>query len=184
MIDEKLIHAAVELGKAANKMADEHFPERLAGIVKLHAGLAVGAGLIPVPGADMLAAGANIWAMYARINGELDMPFSENAMKSIGMGVITNLGGLVIGAAVFGSIAKLVPGIGTFGGMAVAATTIYGVTLLSGYVYMSAIAEILEKKSKDNITVDDIKKATSNQMSDKKEMKDFVKQAAKEYKKD
>jgi uncharacterized protein (DUF697 family) len=182
MIDDKLMEAAFELGKAANKLTDQHFPERIADIVKLHAGIAVGAGFIPIPGADMVAAAGNIWAMYARINSELDMPFTENVMKSVAMGVVTNIGAGVVAAIVAGSFLKLIPGLGTVGGIAVVGATIYGVTLLSGYVYMRAVAELLTRKSAGSISEADLKAATADQMKNKSAMRDFVKEAAKGFK--
>jgi hypothetical protein len=89
-IDERLLHAAMELVKAANKQVDSMLPGKIAGIVKSHAALAVGSSFIPIPGADFAAGVAAIWGMYFRINGELQLPFRDNVIKSVASGVGTN----------------------------------------------------------------------------------------------
>lgn len=184
MSHSHLLHSAVKLAEAANSVADEHMPETLAGIVKLHAGIAVASAFIPVPGADMAAAAANIWTMYIRINKELDLPFGENLIKSVGAGVATNIGGAVAGLLVAGTVAKFLPGLGTVAGVALVATTIYGVTIVSGIIYMNAIAALLRKKDASEISEADLKAATAAEMNNREALKDAIKAAGKEYKPD
>jgi uncharacterized protein (DUF697 family) len=182
MSGNHLAHAAIKLAEAVHKAADEHLPEKLSGIVKLHAGVAVGAALIPVPGADVAAAAANIWTMYVRINRELDLPFGENVIKSVGAGVATNIGGSVATSLVLGSALKLFPGIGTVPGIAIVGATVYGVTIVAGIVYMNAIAALLKNKSAADITEADLKAATSAEMKNKSALKEAIKAAGQEYK--
>lgn len=87
----QLTQAAFELVKAINQVTDENLPGKLAGIVKVHAGIGVGCIFIPVPGADLFAAFGNTWTMYVRINRELDLPFTKNLVKSIATGILSNL---------------------------------------------------------------------------------------------
>lgn len=76
-----VLRAAAELCKALNKHIDDNLPEKLAGIVKLHAGLAVGSALITVPGGDVAAPIANIWTMYLRTNKELKLTLPKPLSK-------------------------------------------------------------------------------------------------------
>ena len=153
----QLIQAAVELAKALDRVADENLPEKLAGIVKLHAGIAVGSAFIPVPGADIAAAAGNIWTMYVRINKELELPFAENLIKSLATGIVTNLGAAAVGYMVIGSAFKLIPGLGSLGGAAVMGATIYGVTVASGIIYMKAVSKLLNAKNTSQFNEEDLK---------------------------
>lgn len=181
MQDNHLVQAAKELTKAMNRVADETLPGKLAGIVKLHAALAVGSAFIPVPVADMAAAAANIWTMYVRINKELGLPFGENLIKSVAAGVVTNLGGAVAGVVVVGSVLKVIPAIGSFGGAVVMGTTIYAITITSGIVYMKAVAKLLTKKSVTQVSEADLTSATSELIGDRQQIKEILKAAKREY---
>lgn len=181
MSDGHLIKTALDLVHAMHKAADENLPERLAGIVKTHAVLAVGSAAIPIPGADVAAAAANIWTMYVRMNRELELPFSENVIKSLGAGVATNLGGAAAGLLVLGTAAKLLPGIGTLGGAAIVGATVYGVTIVSGIVYMKTITALVRRKSVYDISDADLRAAAAAELADKSYLKDMIKTARREY---
>jgi uncharacterized protein (DUF697 family) len=183
MSNTHLMRSAYELVKAPDKLAEENLPREIADIVKLHAKLAVASALISVPGADMVAAAANIWAMYGRINSALSMPFSENVVKSVATGAITNIGAAAAGLLVLGSAVKVFPGLGSVGGAAIMAATVYGVTIAAGFVYMNALAHLLRRKSPTHITEADLKQATEAEMGDKAAIKEVVCAARDEYKK-
>ncbi len=183
MEEGHLIKAAGELAKELDKAVDEYLPQKLAGIVKLHAKLAVGSAFIPIPGADIAAAGANTWAMYVRINKELNLPFSENVVKSLAAGVMTNVAAGAAALVVGASAIKLLPGLGTVGGIAVMATTIYALTIAAGIVYMKALTRLLRAKSADQITEADLKDAAHDVLKDKAAIREIVKDAKKSYKK-
>ncbi len=182
MAGDPLLRAAVNLVKLTDKAAVDFLPEKLVGIVRLHSGIAVGTVMIPVPGADIAAAAANIWTMYARINSDLGLPFGENVIKSVAAGVATNLGSAAAALLVVGSAMKLVPGLGSFGGAALMAATIYGLTTVSGIVYLRALAALAERTNLATATEADLKAATESAMKDKQEMKDLIKKSGKNYK--
>jgi len=184
MSDKHLVEAAFKLTEALDRVADTSLPGNLAQIVKLHSRLAVGSALIPIPGADIAAATANIWTMYVRINKESKLPFSENVMKSIGTGMATNLGTGVIGALAAALLLKLIPIWGTAGGIALMGATIYAVTLASGIIYMNAIAKLLKKKDVSEISDNDLKEAVGKETSDKRAVKDLIKDVKKNAKKE
>lgn len=182
-----------DLVDAMNKEADKHLPEKLSGIVKTHAMLAVGSALIPVPGADLLAGAANIWAMYVRINDELGISFEENILKSISAGLMTNIGGVFAGALVIGTGLKFIPGLGTLAGYALVLGTIYGITLASAIIYMRALTYMANRKAGEDFCASDLEEAMKHETPSasgikqmvkentpsKKEMKDIIKEARK-----
>lgn len=180
-IERKLISTSIKLVGLMDKAAEETLPQEIAGVVKLHSKLAVGAAWIPVPGADVAAGAANIWGMYARINNKLDIPFGENVMKSIGSGVATNLASYMAMSGVASAL-KFIPGLGTIGGAAVLSASLYAVTLASGWIYLQALCALAEKKGK-YFSVSDITKAVNDMLKEKSVIKDFIQSAKKTYKK-
>jgi uncharacterized protein (DUF697 family) len=182
--DGRLTQAAFELVNAINKVTDENLPGKLAGIVKLHAGIGVGCVFVPVPGVDLLAATGNTWTMYVRINRELELPFRENFLKSIATGIVANLGSNVAVLAVLGlgSALKIMPGAGTIASYAVMSATVYAVTIAAGYVYMKALAVWLESKGEGPAKEEDFKAAVAEVMDDKDSIKSIIKSAKAGYK--
>ncbi len=180
-IDKKLLEAAFELVKHLDKTADNNLPRAIADVVKLHSKLAVGSAWIPIPGADVAAGAATIWGMYVRINNKLGIPFGDNMMKSIGSGVATNLASYAAMSGI-ASAMKLIPGIGTIGGAVIMSATLYAITLASGWVYLSALSALAEKKG-GSFTIDDISKAINDFLKDKSKIKNFINEAKKSYKK-
>lgn len=179
----QLYQAAAGLAMVMDGMADDHLPETLAGIVKLHAGLAVGSAFIPVPGADLAAAAGNIWTMYVRINKELGLPFAENLIKSLATGIVTNIGGAVVASMVVGSALKMIPGLGSLGGAAVVSATIYGVTIASGIIYMKAVTKLLESKNSGQVNEQNLKLVVNELLDDKESVQQIYKTAKSSYKK-
>lgn len=176
---QELVHTAVELVKLLDKTADSTLPNEIVGVVKLHSKIAVGSAWIPVPGADVAAGAANIWSMYARINGKIDIPVKENVLKSIGAGVATNLTSYIAMSGVASAL-KFIPGIGTAGGALIMSASLYAVTLVSGWVYLKALC-IMAQRRGGVINTDDFKKAIDQVLSDKGLIKSLINAAKKEY---
>ena len=178
-----VLHAAGELCKAMNETVDEHMPEKLAGIVKTHSAIAVGTALVPIPIADVAAAVTNIWTMYVRINKEVNIPFAENALRSIALGVVTNIGAGLVAGVVLGTVAKFIPGLGTLGGTIVMGSTVYAVTLASSVIYMKALTKLLAAKMKNNceMTEKDLDAAVKETMKDKDLIKTVMAEAKAGY---
>jgi len=177
-----LLKAAIELAKVLNSKVDDQLPQRLAGIVKTHAALAVGTALIPVPGADIAASAANVWTMYVRINKELDLPFADNIVKSVAAGVVTNIGAAAASLLIVASAVKFVPGLGSLGGALLMMSTVYAVSLAAGVVYMKAVARLLRSKSAGDISEADIKAATDEVAADKDALEEVIEEAKRDYK--
>ena len=175
--------AATKLVQTTTGHPDPTLLEELAGIVKLHASLAIAGAFVPVPGLDLAALAANTWTMYVRINKEAVLPFEKNMVKSIATGVVTNLGSNVAGVLAVSTVAKFIPGLGTIGGGMLLAATMYGVTLAAGVVYMRALAGL--KAWEDDwrgVGPQDMERAFNDVMRDKQAMKDIIEDGKQYYK--
>lgn len=177
---QELMHVSIELVKVLDKTADATLPQEIVDVVKLHSKLAVGSAWIPVPGADVAAGAANIWGMYARINGKIGIPVKENVLKSIGAGVATNLTSYIAMSGV-ASAMKFIPGIGSVGGALIMSASLYAVTLVSGWVYLKALCLMAERNG-GSINASDFKNAIDQVLSDKGLIKRLITVAKKEYK--
>lgn len=178
--EKTLLKMAIKLVKVLDKAADETLPQQIVDVVKLHSKLAVGSAWIPVPGVDVVAGAASIWGMYARINSKIDLPFGENAMKSIASGVATNLASYLAMTGVASAL-KFIPGIGTVGGAAIMSVGLYALTLTSGYVYLKALCALAENNT--DLSIGNIEDAVNSIMGTKSDVKDFMDAAKKTYKK-
>jgi uncharacterized protein (DUF697 family) len=166
--DHQIAHVALQGYEHLELFGDAPRAHELTQIVKQHALLAVGAGMIPVPGADVAALFANTWAMYVRINKVVGVSFSENALKSIASGIFANLASFIPGiaiAGVAGALLKVIPGIGTVGGMAVTAAASVAMTYVMGKVYLKSL-EVLVNSGK-SLTEENIKQAAEQTSRDK-----------------
>lgn len=182
---DNLTSAAAELLsfiKFSDDAVAEIYPEDIAEIVKLHAKIATGAALIPVPGIDAVVAASAIWSMYGRINSKLGVSIKENVLKTLASGVITNLASYTVVLGI-GSGLKLIPGIGTVVGTTIMLAGVYATTLLSGWIYIKVLT-IIAKKNNGIISFDELSSTMSVFIKDnKEEIKSFFFNAKNFYKK-
>ena len=173
-----LMEAAYNLAVAADRTTDSAVHEEIAQIVKLHAKIAVASAWIPIPGADFAALAANTWTMYVRINKKIDVPFSENLLKSLAAGIGTNLLSSLPILAV-SSLLKSFPGIGTITGGVIMSASVYAVTIAAGVVYMKALAMLLNQSSE--FTEVNLKAAVDSIMQNKSAVNQILTEANKDY---
>jgi uncharacterized protein (DUF697 family) len=172
--DMHMAHAVHKMYEEIELFGEGQKAKELTNVIKQHAIAATATGFIPVPGLDVLAVVANIWTMYVRINDVVGVSFSENVLKSIASGVIANLAStipaiaLTVGA---GSLLKLLPGIGTAGGIAIAVTANIAVIYVAGKVYLKSLEVLLQ--SGKPLTEENLKEVVTQMSKDK----DFVKSA-------
>lgn len=147
-----------------NSIAAKALPEDIEKIVLRHARIAIATGFIPVGGLDVAAATANVWAMYISINNAIGLKFSDNVMKSIGSAVVANivqnLGVLAIVTALKWNPFSLPVS------MAIMASVLYSLTIVSGWVYLKSLANMAEN---DN----DIDSSIKQTLSKYSEVKDL-----------
>ncbi|HLZ89317.1 MAG TPA: hypothetical protein VKQ52_18810 [Puia sp.] len=146
--DEHMIEGAKALYEKLELFGNGSRAHELSAVVKQHALLGVGVAAIPVPGLDIVALGVNTWTMYVRISEIVGVSFGEHALKAIASGVIANLAsvipGLALGLGAEGLL-KMIPGVGTLGGMAVGAVVNVGIMYASGKVYVKALEKLVNK---------------------------------------
>lgn len=86
-------------------------------IVRRNVLWSLGAGAIPVPFVDVLAVSAVQVKMLKQLSDLYGQPFSESIAKKLVVSLLTGLGGVglgvAFGAAIGGSLAKLLPAVGT-----------------------------------------------------------------------
>lgn len=167
-VDETLVHHTIHAIRDIELFGDGPTAHELSNIIKQHALLGTAAGLIPVPGLDIAALAANTWSMYVRMNKAVGVSFGENWLKSIASGVIANVLSIIPGVALAvagGALLKIIPGIGTAGGMAVAAASNVAVTFVAGKVYLKSLEKLL--RSNRPLTEENIKAAVNEVSKDK-----------------
>ncbi len=156
--------------KVIGKEVDRNLPAQLLDIVDFHAKTGVVsalAGAIPAVGelAALTASIGNIWVMYARINKFVGIEFSDNVLKTLASGVVSNLAGAFVGRLVIAAALAMVPGIGTAGAIAIVALATYQVTKLSALIYFKIMTEIFESERK-NYTAEELKRMAEKVSSD------------------
>ena len=149
---------AIDAYKRLNDVAKYVLPEDIEKIVKKHAAIAVATAFIPVGGLDMVAATANVWTMYVRINNALGIKFSDNKMKSIGSAVVSNLV-QNLGIAAVAVALKWNP-ITYIASVAVLTGALYGLTMTSGWVYLKALSNMA-------LNDNDIERSVKDALKDK-----------------
>lgn len=187
MLDSLVLKTSVKLVKSLDRSTDKNLPNELADIVKFHTkGATAGAlaGAIPGVGAviSFLTSAGFIWSMYARINKEIGIELSENILKTIASGIITNLGASIIGSVVVGSVLSVIPFVGSIGAIVVVGATVYGLTMASGIVYLKIMTNIFEAGEDPSRLSLDAMKNIAKEISQEFDIKGFMEEAKKEFK--
>lgn len=180
---KQLLSAAQQLVavmKAIDKVADANLPQQIVDVVKRHSRIAVASAWIPVPGADAAAGAANIWAMYVYINKKIGVSVGDNILKTICAGVATNLASFAAVSAVASAL-KFIPIIGTVGGAVAMSGTLYAITLASGWVYLTAITKLMQRKG-SNFSAKDLQESITAVLKESSFLKDFISSGKKNYK--
>lgn len=81
-------------------------------ILKEHLPLAVGAGMIPVPGADLAAIAALQLKVLASLAAHYNVPYSQVQAKMIVTSLLGSVGTTLLTGVLLGSVAKFVPVLG------------------------------------------------------------------------
>jgi uncharacterized protein (DUF697 family) len=142
---------AIDAYKKINKITADVLPSDIEKIVLQHARIAIATAVIPIAGLDVAAATANVWAMYISINNAIGLKFSDNIIKSVASAVVANsiqnLGVLAIASAL-----KWNP-LSYIASVAIMASALYALTIVSGWVYLKALANMAENDSDINSSI-------------------------------
>ncbi len=188
MDNSRLLDAAIALVKAMDEAVDDSLPKEIADIVKSHskgAAIAgVAGGWIPGVGgtAAVVISAGFVWSMYSRINGKINLPLSENIIKSVASGVATNLAGYAISSIALGTVFSFFPVLGNIAASAIAGGTCYALTLASGFVYLKILTNLFKAgKDPSSMTADNLKKA-AKAVVENEDIKAVMKEAKDAYK--
>lgn len=96
---------------------------------------AMGAGLIPVPLVDLAAIVGVQVKMLSEISKVYGVEFSENRGKSIVASLVGGLGATTAATGIVGSVAKIIPGIGSLLGIATLPVVSGAITYAVGKVF-------------------------------------------------
>ena len=155
---------AIAAFKKIDSVASDVLPEDIEKIVLRHARIAVATGFIPIGGLDVAAATANVWPMYISINNAIGVKFSENIMKSVGSAVMANI---VQNLGVMGIAALLKWNPISYPvSVAIMASILYALTIVSGWIYLKALANMAEQDEDINSSI----KQTLSKYSDIREI--------------
>ncbi|BAZ08051.1 hypothetical protein [Calothrix sp. NIES-3974] len=106
--------------------------------------------------------------MYARINTALGIALGKNIIKSVGLAIATNVLSIIsatILVSLGGSVLKIIPGVGTAGGMLVTCITFYTLSSLMDWIYLKAITFLVSSDIPVNSR--NLKKAAKQVSQDK-----------------
>lgn len=101
-------------------------------IVRWHVPLAVGAGLIPLPGLDVAAIGGLQLKVLAALARHYGVPFARAEAEAIVTSLIGSLGSTLVAGGALGTAAKLIPGVGPLVGLATLSTAGAAITYAFG----------------------------------------------------
>lgn len=153
-----------EAGKIAHKNNLNESDSEITTIVNTHCGIAAAAAITPVPGAAMVAAIANIWTMYSRINKKVGITIDEGKGKMIAKTIAGGLAANFCTAFVAGEALKFIPVFGSISGAAVSVAAAVFITRASAFLYMKVINLVTSDMSQDNL--DTLVKETINENRD------------------
>ena len=105
-------------------------------VVKNHAYMALGSGLIPFPLIDTLAVTGVQVRMIQQLCSTYEVKVSENVVKTVVASLVGGLNTGIVGGAIMGSLIKLLPGIGLTMGMSSMAAISSATTYAVGRVFL------------------------------------------------
>ncbi len=162
---ELLTSSAEELiSKLIDSQAHKLMPEQIVNVVNQHCKLAAGAGLVPVPGADIVMGSANTLKMFQAINKTLGISSVGIDLKTIITALFSQFASRFTVSGIT-NILKFIPGAGQATGAVVSSVMQYLLALTAGYVYFNALALLVDDKG--HISLNKLGDAINTTMADK-----------------
>lgn len=189
MSSHYLHHALKALQEASEEVIKSEHLERASNTIyacSIAATIAgIGAGLLPGAG-GIAAAGAcvaAIWGMYVKINKDLGISISENALKSLASALLTNLitsAGYAAAVFAFGVVSGFIPGLQPLAA-AIDAMLSYIAVFASGVLYIRLLTDVMKAKGTFVFSESDAKDL-AKKVVDESDVKGIVKEAKDSYK--
>lgn len=123
------------------------------------AAAAAGVGAVPIPFSDAVAIVPIQVGMLATVSAIFGLNVSEAFLTTVIGSAVTAVGGTLAGRAAVGGLLKLIPGIGSVAGGAIAAATAAALTVAFGEAYIYTLQSLASNKPIDEITPDEIARA-------------------------
>lgn len=163
------------------KMIDQLGEPRIREIMRLHAGIGAGIAFVPIPFVAVPAMLGNVYTMYARINSQLGIKFSENIIKSVGGMLTANIASFGVGIAAC-EVVKFIPIIGTIGGAAAEAAINFALIKVQGELYCQWLKSLCKENAigADGQVNERTAKTTMEQVIENADIGEMIKEAKKE----
>lgn len=159
-----LYHALKALQEASNELLSEEQVKKAGNTIKACAIAAtvsgIGAGMLPGAGSVIATATcvAAIWGMYVKINIDLGISISENALKSLASALLTNIiasAGSLLAATIVVKVINWIPGLHFLSAPAEALIAYFAV-LISGVLYIKLLTKLFKAKGSFQFTKNDV----------------------------
>ncbi|MBR6284686.1 MAG: hypothetical protein IKR25_10385 [Muribaculaceae bacterium] len=167
-INELLTSSAEDLiSKLIDSQARKVMPGQIVDVVNKHGKLAAGAGLVPVPGADLVMGTANTVKMFKSINTTLGIGSNDLDFKTITSTLLSQFAARFATTGVANSL-KFIPGVGQVTGALMSSALQYVMALSAGYVYFNALSTLVDGNG--NITLNKLGDAIKTTLADKEKI--------------
>lgn len=125
---------------------------------------AVGVGAAPIPFADAVVLVPIQVGMLARISTVFEIDLSEGFLRTLVTAMVGTTGATLAGRAIVSGLLKLIPGVGSVVGGAIAATTAATLTTTLGEIYVAVLAALFEKSGGTAPSTDDVAREFRNRL--------------------
>lgn len=125
-------------------------------IVAASALTAAGTAAIPIPFSDAVALVPIQVGMLAGITAVFGFELKKAFLSTLVSSTITGAGATIIGKTVVSNLLKMVPGVGSVAGGAIAASTASALTITFGEAYIATLSYILKDKDISEVSESDI----------------------------
>jgi uncharacterized protein (DUF697 family)/GTPase SAR1 family protein len=130
---------------AAQRVSTAQKRMRAHSVVVASATTAAGIALTPIPFSDAILLVPVQIGMLASISAVFGLPLSQAFLTTLVGASLGAGGGALAGRAIVSGLLKLIPGVGTVAGVAIAATTASTLTTLLGEAYIGTLQALFEE---------------------------------------
>jgi uncharacterized protein (DUF697 family)/GTP-binding protein EngB required for normal cell division len=125
-------------------------------IMTTAASTAATAAAVPIPFSDAIAIVPIQVGMIAGISATFGLPIDNSFLLTILGSIVTGAGGTLAGRAIVSNLLKLIPGVGSAPGMAIAATTAFSLTSAFGEAYIAALEMSFTQNNGETPSLEDV----------------------------
>lgn len=152
---------------AAQKASLDHKKNGAHKVVVGAAATAGGIGAVPIPFADAAALVPIQIGMIAGISKVFGLDLSQQFLGTLVAAMAGTTGATFAGRAIVAGLLKLIPGVGSVAGSAIAATTAAALTTMLGELYIAVLAKLFADSGGDAPAPDDIAREFKNRLANR-----------------